>query len=130
MSRKVCALVAALCCLSGFIEVIPHTCIIYNYSCYTSNVVKHFFSDILPIMRLTCSDISLLKFWIITDHSSIYFYQFCYTQGPFQHWQTEGLLHMFLCSHSGYSSLCYSLLSIFITSIRRILSFPQTLFTI
>ncbi|XP_072286960.1 olfactory receptor 8J3-like [Pyxicephalus adspersus] len=67
MSRKVCALLAALCWGSGFVEVIPHTHTIANFSCYTSNIVNHFFCDVLPLMRLTCSDISLLKLWIITE---------------------------------------------------------------
>ncbi|KAM5145571.1 olfactory receptor 8J3-like [Mantella aurantiaca] len=67
MSRKLCAILTVFCWMSGFIEVIPHTHIISSFSCYTSNVVNHFFCDVLPLMKITCSDVSLLKLWIITE---------------------------------------------------------------
>ncbi|XP_063791860.1 olfactory receptor 2AP1-like [Pseudophryne corroboree] len=67
MSPKVCVLLSFLCWVSGFVEVIPHTYILSNYSCYTSNIVNHFFCDVLPLMKLSCNDISLLKLWIATE---------------------------------------------------------------
>ncbi|XP_075042066.1 olfactory receptor 8G1-like [Mixophyes fleayi] len=67
MSHKICVLLAFICWMSGFLEVIPHTCILSKFSCYTSNYVNHFFCDVLPLMKLSCSDISLLKLWIATE---------------------------------------------------------------
>ncbi|KAM9323912.1 olfactory receptor 8G1-like [Gastrophryne carolinensis] len=67
MNQKVCVLLATVCWILGFVEVIPHTRIIANFTCYTSRVVNHFFCDVLPLMKLTCSDVSLLRLWILTE---------------------------------------------------------------
>ncbi|XP_075117105.1 olfactory receptor 8G1-like [Leptodactylus fuscus] len=67
MSYRICILLAAVCWVSGFVEVIPHTCILANFTCYTSNTINHFFCDVLPLMKISCSDVSLLKLWIATE---------------------------------------------------------------
>ncbi|XP_053545506.1 olfactory receptor 6C74-like [Bombina bombina] len=67
MNFRVCAMLAVFCWVLGFIEVSPHTNILAKFSCYTSNEVNHFFCDVLPIMKLTCNDTSLLKLWIFTE---------------------------------------------------------------
>ncbi|XP_018421045.1 PREDICTED: olfactory receptor 5B12-like [Nanorana parkeri] len=61
MNFKTCGMLASLCCLLGFIQVIPHCVLIVNISCYYSNEIDHFFCDLLPIMKIACSDISVLK---------------------------------------------------------------------
>ncbi|XP_056397363.1 olfactory receptor 1044-like [Hyla sarda] len=67
MSYRICALLAAICWMLGFVEVIPHTCILSHFNCYTTNVINHFFCDVLPLMKISCSDVSLLKLWIATE---------------------------------------------------------------
>ncbi|KAM8952733.1 olfactory receptor 8D1-like [Pelodytes ibericus] len=67
MNRTVCCVLAVTCWLSGFLEVIPHTSEIANFSCYNSYEINHFFCDVLPLMKITCSDTSLLKLLIVTE---------------------------------------------------------------
>ncbi|XP_075692795.1 olfactory receptor 5G9-like [Rhinoderma darwinii] len=67
MSYRICVLLATMCWMLGFVEVIPNTCILSNFTCYTSNIINHFFCDILPLMKISCSDVSLLKLWIATE---------------------------------------------------------------
>ncbi|KAG8552791.1 hypothetical protein GDO81_003066 [Engystomops pustulosus] len=67
MSYTVCFTLAAMCWVCGFVEVIPHTFILSNFTCYTSNVINHFFCDVLPLMTISCSDVSTLKLWIVTE---------------------------------------------------------------
>ncbi|KAM4696261.1 olfactory receptor 6C1-like [Rhinophrynus dorsalis] len=67
MNTRSCALLAIVCWVLGFVEVIPHTFILANFSCYTSNEINHFFCDVVPLMKISCSDTSLLKLWIITE---------------------------------------------------------------
>ncbi|XP_017952458.2 olfactory receptor 5B21-like isoform X1 [Xenopus tropicalis] len=67
MNPRTCAFLASVCWVLGFIEVIPHAVITNNLSCYTSNEINHFFCDVLPLMKISCSDTSLLKLWIVTE---------------------------------------------------------------
>ncbi|XP_063794685.1 olfactory receptor 6C74-like [Pseudophryne corroboree] len=61
MSRRVCIMLSALCWVLGFIEMIPVIYIVYEFSCYTSNVINHFFCDLMALMKLSCSDTYLLE---------------------------------------------------------------------
>ncbi|KAM4641808.1 olfactory receptor 13C9-like [Discoglossus pictus] len=36
-------------------------------SCYVSNVINHFFCDLVPLMKLSCSDTSVLEMLILTE---------------------------------------------------------------
>ncbi|KAM5145664.1 olfactory receptor 8D1-like [Mantella aurantiaca] len=67
MSTSVCVLLAAVCWVLGLIEVIPHMWAISRFSCYKSNQINHYFCDILPIMKLSCSDTTLLKLIIFIE---------------------------------------------------------------
>ncbi|XP_063794686.1 olfactory receptor 6C74-like [Pseudophryne corroboree] len=65
MSRMVCILLSALCWVLGFIEMIPVIYIVYKFSCYTSNVINHFFCDLMALMKLSCSDTYLLEMTLL-----------------------------------------------------------------
>ncbi|KAM4696170.1 uncharacterized protein WCC33_014912 [Rhinophrynus dorsalis] len=67
MRGRVCVLLAIVCWLLGFIEVIPHMWAISRFSCYKSNEINHYFCDILPIMKLSCSDTTTLKLVIFIE---------------------------------------------------------------
>ncbi|OCT67961.1 olfactory receptor 1019 [Xenopus laevis] len=67
MNPRACVVLATICWLLGFMEVIPHTVIINSLSCYTSNEINHFFCDVLPLMKNSCSDTTLLRLWIVTE---------------------------------------------------------------
>ncbi|XP_063794684.1 olfactory receptor 13F1-like [Pseudophryne corroboree] len=65
MSRRVCIMLSALCWIFGFLEMSPVTYISYRLSCYTSNVINHFLCDLMAIMKLSCSDTSLLEMTLL-----------------------------------------------------------------
>ncbi|OCT66141.1 olfactory receptor 1009 [Xenopus laevis] len=67
MNRRVCALLAIICWVLGFIEVVPHMWAISKFTCYKSNEINHYFCDILPIMKLSCSDTTILKLVIFIE---------------------------------------------------------------
>ncbi|XP_063289473.1 olfactory receptor 6C74-like [Pelobates fuscus] len=67
MNSKICFLLAVICWVLGFVEVIPHMSVISRFSCYKSNEINHYFCDILPIMKLSCSDTTVLKLVIFIE---------------------------------------------------------------
>ncbi|KAM8952795.1 olfactory receptor 6C1-like [Pelodytes ibericus] len=61
MTRGVCGLLATACWILGFLEVVPYLVLLLDFSCYRSNIVNHFFCDLVPLMNLSCSDTSILE---------------------------------------------------------------------
>ncbi|KAG9478301.1 hypothetical protein GDO78_013348 [Eleutherodactylus coqui] len=41
MSHQICVLLASMCWMSEFVEVMPHTYILSHYICYTSYIIYH-----------------------------------------------------------------------------------------
>ncbi|XP_073498543.1 olfactory receptor 8D1-like [Phyllobates terribilis] len=66
MSDGVCGLLAVTCCLMSFVEVLPPVVFMTRFTCYTSNELNHFFCDIVPLMKITCNDVAVLKIMIYT----------------------------------------------------------------
>ncbi|KAM4696227.1 olfactory receptor 5AR1-like [Rhinophrynus dorsalis] len=65
MNRKVCIVLATICWVFGFLEIVPVIYIVYGFSCYKSRAINHFFCDLLALMKIICSDISLLEHTIL-----------------------------------------------------------------
>ncbi|XP_040262344.1 olfactory receptor 151-like [Bufo bufo] len=61
MNTTTCTLLASVCWVWGFLQVIPPVGIMCSFSCYLSNEINHFFCDIVPLMRICCNDTSFLK---------------------------------------------------------------------
>ncbi|KAM4641869.1 olfactory receptor 8D1-like [Discoglossus pictus] len=61
MNHTVCALLALVCWVLGFLEVIPYVVLLSGFSCYRSNIINHFFCDLVPIVNISCSDTSVLE---------------------------------------------------------------------
>ncbi|KAM4642019.1 olfactory receptor 6C1-like [Discoglossus pictus] len=66
MNRRVFALLAITSWLFSFLEVIPNLLVVSGFTCYRSNIINHFFCDMVPLMKLTCSDTSVLEIYILT----------------------------------------------------------------
>ncbi|XP_069800159.1 olfactory receptor 8D1-like [Dendropsophus ebraccatus] len=64
MNNKVCSLLASASWVMGFINMISPTFEISSFTCYTSMEANHFFCDIMPIMKLTCNDTTILQLYI------------------------------------------------------------------
>ncbi|KAM3911781.1 olfactory receptor 5V1-like [Leptodactylus fuscus] len=77
MNQRVCAMLASICWVLGFLEIIPYAVLVTGFSCYRSNVVNHFFCDLVPVIKLSCSDTSVLEVLFIVEGA------FILTLGPF-----------------------------------------------
>ncbi|MEE6489980.1 hypothetical protein FKM82_015752 [Ascaphus truei] len=67
MTSKVCIVLATVCWVLGFTDTLPFTYIVYRFSCYISNVINHFFCDLLALMKLSCNNTSLLEHTILIE---------------------------------------------------------------
>ncbi|KAM4641690.1 olfactory receptor 8J2-like [Discoglossus pictus] len=67
MNHKICSLLAIVCWVLGYVEFIPYVVLLSRLSCYRSNIINHFYCDIVPILNLSCSDISTLTALIFTE---------------------------------------------------------------
>ncbi|XP_018421051.1 PREDICTED: olfactory receptor 6C74-like [Nanorana parkeri] len=61
MNRRMCILLASLSWTLGFCEILPPFLIIYSYTCYSSNEINHFFCDVIPVMKISCNDTTILE---------------------------------------------------------------------
>ncbi|KAM5145668.1 olfactory receptor 2AP1-like [Mantella aurantiaca] len=67
MSSSVCAGLAIFSWLFSFLQILPVMVTLSQFSCYTSNIINHFFCDVMPMISLSCSDTSTLKLLILTE---------------------------------------------------------------
>ncbi|XP_053545500.1 olfactory receptor 6-like [Bombina bombina] len=65
MNRRVCLLLATVCWMLGFLDASPYLWLLSNFSCYRSNEINHYFCDIVPLMKLTCNDTSILEVYTV-----------------------------------------------------------------
>ncbi|XP_053545125.1 olfactory receptor 1038-like [Bombina bombina] len=61
MNRRLCGLLATICWVLGFIEIIPHIILVLHFTCYTTNVINHFYCDLVPLIKMSCSDTTALE---------------------------------------------------------------------
>ncbi|KAG8435705.1 hypothetical protein GDO86_013588 [Hymenochirus boettgeri] len=54
MSHKLCARLIAVVWAVGFLEPVPHTLLIVNFSFCSSHHIDHFFCDLIPLLKITC----------------------------------------------------------------------------
>ncbi|CAM5148146.1 unnamed protein product, partial [Natator depressus] len=56
MSRHLCKQLVAGAYAVGVVDSMIHTCCTFRLSFCSSNIINHFFCDVLPLMALSCSD--------------------------------------------------------------------------
>ncbi|KAM9326410.1 olfactory receptor 5G9-like [Gastrophryne carolinensis] len=61
MNRRTCAILTSFCWILGFIQTISLVAIMGSFTCYSSNEINNFFCDIVPMLKLTCSDTTVLE---------------------------------------------------------------------
>ncbi|XP_053545123.1 olfactory receptor 1038-like [Bombina bombina] len=61
MNRILCGLLATICWVLGFIEIIPYILLLLRFTCYTTNVINHFYCDLVPLIKMSCSDTTALE---------------------------------------------------------------------
>ncbi|KAM4642018.1 olfactory receptor 5AR1-like [Discoglossus pictus] len=67
MSRRICVRLTTACWVLGFIELIPYLVLLIGISCYRSNIINHFYCDCVPLIKLSCSDTSVLQMLILLE---------------------------------------------------------------
>ncbi|KAM4641847.1 olfactory receptor 6C74-like [Discoglossus pictus] len=71
MRYRVCALLVIVCFLASFFFITPYLVLFLGCTCYVSNVINHFFCDLVPVMSLSCSDTSVLELLLLTEGTLI-----------------------------------------------------------
>ncbi|XP_053571274.1 olfactory receptor 8J2-like [Bombina bombina] len=69
MRRSICALLVALCYLMGCVETLPCVVLLSELSCFKSNIINHFFCDLVALMQLSCSDKRVLELYTLIEGS-------------------------------------------------------------
>ncbi|KAM4034340.1 olfactory receptor 5AP2-like [Anomaloglossus baeobatrachus] len=59
MSNTLCLQLVASAYLGGFLTALVHTGFVFHLNFCRSNVISHFFCDLPPLFKLSCSDISV-----------------------------------------------------------------------
>ncbi|KAM5145549.1 olfactory receptor 8G17-like [Mantella aurantiaca] len=67
MNRKVCILMASICWVLGFSQIFPIFIYLSKFTFYKSNEINHFFCDIVPLIKLSCTDTSSLELYILIN---------------------------------------------------------------
>ncbi|XP_030042310.1 olfactory receptor 5F1-like [Microcaecilia unicolor] len=60
MNAKVCALLAAASWIAALLETLPHAIIISQFSFCNSSVINHFFCDFTALVKLSCTDTTII----------------------------------------------------------------------
>ncbi|KAM4641830.1 olfactory receptor 6C74-like [Discoglossus pictus] len=71
MRYRVCVLLVVVCCLASVVIFTPYMVLLLDFSCYISNIINHFFCDLVPLMKLSCSDTSALEMLLLTEGTLI-----------------------------------------------------------
>nr|XP_033779270.1 olfactory receptor 5V1-like [Geotrypetes seraphini] len=61
MNKRACAALAAASWLAGLLEPLPPTIVVSRFPFCDSNVINHFFCEIAAVVKLSCSDISIIQ---------------------------------------------------------------------
>ncbi|OCT71393.1 hypothetical protein XELAEV_18034373mg [Xenopus laevis] len=61
MSLKHCAKIIVGVWVAGFLVPVIHTVLMTNLSFCSSNHINHFFCDLTPVLKISCSDTSLIE---------------------------------------------------------------------
>ncbi|XP_073498539.1 olfactory receptor 5B12-like [Phyllobates terribilis] len=67
MNQRTYITLASLCFLLGFLFVSPPAWLLSSFTCYTSIEVNHFFCDVILLMKMSCSDTSILDILLFIE---------------------------------------------------------------
>ncbi|XP_006902672.1 PREDICTED: olfactory receptor 4A15-like [Elephantulus edwardii] len=71
MNRRVRFLLLLLACVGGFVHAITHLLFVYNLPFCGSNIIDHFMCDIYPLLKLACTDTSIIGFTVIVNDGAV-----------------------------------------------------------
>ncbi|XP_068103953.1 olfactory receptor 8A1-like [Hyperolius riggenbachi] len=67
MTDRVCCGLAGICWVVGLLDIMPCLLKISSFTCYSSSEINHFFCDLVPLMKVSCSDISSLQLYVMIE---------------------------------------------------------------
>ncbi|KAM3922944.1 olfactory receptor 1468-like [Leptodactylus fuscus] len=67
MSRRMCLLLTMVSWIINFINSVLHTFLVSRLSFCGSRLIQHFFCDLIPLFKLSCSDTSVNELVIFTE---------------------------------------------------------------
>ncbi|KAM4641702.1 olfactory receptor 6C1-like [Discoglossus pictus] len=71
MNHKVCALLATICWMLGFLVITPHLILLSQLWCYRSNIINHFFCDLVPVLNVSCNNTSAFESLTLIEGFSV-----------------------------------------------------------
>ncbi|XP_030042314.1 olfactory receptor 1F1-like [Microcaecilia unicolor] len=61
MNKRVCALLAGASWIAGSLTVLPYNIVVSQFPFCNSNVINHFFCELAVVVKLSCSDTSIIQ---------------------------------------------------------------------
>ncbi|GAB1286546.1 Olfactory receptor [Apodemus speciosus] len=77
MNRRVCTVLVGTAWIGGFVHSLSQILLILPLPFCGPNVIDHYFCDVLPVLKLACSDTFLIGLLIVTNGGTPVFDQFC-----------------------------------------------------
>ncbi|KAM5180442.1 olfactory receptor 1G1-like [Mantella aurantiaca] len=71
MSDKVVVILATSCWLAASLHSLLHTCILSQLTYCGDRLIRHFFCDVTPLIKLSCSSIALAEFLVYIEGSMV-----------------------------------------------------------
>ncbi|XP_040603900.1 olfactory receptor 1361-like [Mesocricetus auratus] len=71
MTRQLCVLMVAGSWVTANLNVLLHTLLMAQLSFCADNIIPHFFCDIIPLLKVSCSDTHLNELMILTEGAVI-----------------------------------------------------------
>ena len=71
MDRQVCAVLVGIAWLGGFVHSLVQILLIFPLPFCGPNVIDHYFCDVLPLLKLACSDTFLIGLLIVANGGTL-----------------------------------------------------------
>ncbi|XP_012369219.1 olfactory receptor 4X2-like [Octodon degus] len=71
MNRQVCAVLVGTASAGGFVHSIAQSLLIFQLPFCGPNVIDHYFCDVLPLLKLACSDTFLIGLLIVANGGTL-----------------------------------------------------------
>ena len=79
MNRQVCAFLVGAAWIWGLVHSLAQILLIFHLPFCGPNVIDHYFCDVLPLMKLTCSDTFLIGLLIVANGETLSLISFLLT---------------------------------------------------
>ncbi|GAB1286554.1 Olfactory receptor [Apodemus speciosus] len=71
MNRQVCTVLVGMAWMGGFVHSLAQVLLIFRLPFCGPNVIDHYFCDVLPVLKLVCSDTFLIGLLIVVNGGTL-----------------------------------------------------------